>query len=129
MQQYGENWGTVFSEFQRLRKPNADAIADLAVYNFVEMRDKVADPRFLLQKKIESKIAAQYPDQWLPLYSQVTFSHRAYAEAWANGQRQDAIMARLMAHIDKEEDYDRPEVQQLVEQEMGAVVQQVQALT
>ncbi|KUG06100.1 FAD-dependent oxidoreductase [Solirubrum puertoriconensis] len=115
------DWGKVFQEFQRLRKPNADAVADLAVYNFVEMRDKVADPRFLLQKKIESKIAAQYPDQWLPLYSQVTFSHRPYAEAWANGQRQDAIMSRLMARIQSEEDYDRPEVQQLVQQEMAQV--------
>ncbi|AYA38105.1 FAD-dependent monooxygenase [Hymenobacter oligotrophus] len=121
LRQHPGNWHAVFQEFQRVRKPNADAIADLAVYNFVEMRDKVADPKFLLQKKIESKIAAQYPDQWLPLYSQVTFSHRPYAEAWANGQRQDAIMGRLMAHIRTEEDYDRSEVQQLVQQEMAQV--------
>ncbi|MCC3155922.1 FAD-dependent monooxygenase [Hymenobacter sp. 15J16-1T3B] len=118
MERHGPDWQAVFREFQQLRKPNADAVADLAVYNFVEMRDKVADPRFLLQKKIESKISAQYPDQWTSLYSQVTFSHRPYAEAWANGQRQDAIMARLMQHIETEADYDRPEVQELVEKEL-----------
>ncbi|WP_400192612.1 FAD-dependent oxidoreductase [Hymenobacter sp. B81] len=117
---HGNDWSAIFGAFQKQRKPNADAIADLAVYNFVEMRDRVADPRFLLQKKIEAKISAQYPDQWLPLYSQVTFSHTPYHDAWANGQRQDAIMARLMPHIQREEDYDQPAVQQLVQQEMTA---------
>jgi kynurenine 3-monooxygenase len=95
-------------------------MADLALYNFAEMRDRVADPRFLLQKKIEAKIARQYPGRWTPLYSQVTFSHTPYAEAWAAGQRQDAIMARLMAHIQTEDDFDQPVVQELVQAEMAA---------
>jgi kynurenine 3-monooxygenase len=114
------DWPAIFDEFQRQRKPNTDAMADLAVYNFVEMRDRVADPRFLLQKKIEAKISGQYPGRWMPLYSQVTFSATPYAEAWAAGQRQEAIMARLMPHIGTEADYEKPEVQTLVQQEMGA---------
>lgn len=121
MSQHGSDWYTIFQEFQRQRKPNADAMADLAIYNFEEMRDKVADPRFLLQKKIESKISAQYPDQWLPLYSQVTFSHTPYAEALANGQRQERIMRRVMKTIKAEEDYDRPEVQDMLREEMRQV--------
>ena len=117
---YGDtDWRTVFEEFQTQRKPNADAMADLAVYNFVEMRDRVADPRFLLQKKIESRISQQFPGHWTPLYTQVTFSHTPYAEAWANGQRQDALMQELMAHIRIEADYDRPEVQALVQQKIA----------
>ena len=121
LDQYGDaDWPTIFNEFQTQRKPNADAMADLAVYNFVEMRDRVADPRFLLQKKMEARIAAQYPGQWRPLYAQVTFSHTPYAEAWAAGQRQDAIMARLMPHIETEADFDRPEVQALLRREMEA---------
>ncbi len=120
MDQYGQDWHTIFREFQRQRKPNTDAMADLAVYNFEEMRDRVADPRFLLQKKIESKISAQYPGRWMPLYSQVTFSATPYAEAWAAGQQQDQIMQRLMPHIHSEADYDRPEVQSLVAAEMKA---------
>lgn len=120
LDQHGPDWGAVFQEFQRQRKPNADAMADLAIYNFEEMRDRVADPRFLLQKKIESKISAQYPDQWLPLYSQVTFSpDTPYAEAWANGQRQERIMQRLMPHIQQETDYDLPQVQELVRQQIS----------
>jgi kynurenine 3-monooxygenase len=117
--QLGDDWHAVFTRFQQQRKPNADAIADLAVYNFEEMRDRVSSPRFLLQKKIESKISAQYPDQWSPLYSQVTFSHTPYADAWKNGQAQEQIMSRLMPHIQTEADYDRPEVQDLVQREMA----------
>lgn len=119
LHQHGHDWGRIFRAFEDLRKPNTDAMADLAVYNFQEMRDRVADPRFLLQKKIESKISAQYPDKWLPLYSQVTFSSLPYAEALANGQAQEQIMQRLMPHIQREEDYQRPEVQQLLAQEMA----------
>ena len=120
LDQHGDaDWPTVFAEFQQQRKPNADAMAQLAVYNFVEMRDRVADPRFLLQKKIEGRIAGLFPGHWTPLYSQVTFSHTPYAEAWAAGQRQDAIMARLMPHIHSEADFDQPAVQALVQQEMA----------
>ncbi|WP_324673393.1 NAD(P)/FAD-dependent oxidoreductase [Hymenobacter sp. GOD-10R] len=121
LDQYGSDWQTIFAEFQRLRKPNADAMADLAVYNFEEMRDRVADPRFLLRKKIESKISAQYPDQWVPLYTQVTFSSTPYADAWANGQRQEQVMQRLMPHIQNEADYDQPAVQTLVQQELASM--------
>ena len=119
--QYGEaNWDQVMDGFEHQRKPNTDAMADLALYNFVEMRDRVADPRFLLQKRVESKIAAQYPGQWVPLYSRVTFSpDTSYAEAWAAGQRQEAIMTRLMPLIESEADYDKPEAQELVRREMG----------
>ncbi|WP_310396195.1 NAD(P)/FAD-dependent oxidoreductase [Hymenobacter sp.] len=120
LDQHGDAaWPAIFGAFQAQRKPNADAMADLALYNFTEMRDRVADPRFLLQKKIEGKLAAQFPGRWTPLYSQVTFSHTPYAEAWAAGQRQDAIMARLMPHIRAEADFDQPAVQALVQREMA----------
>jgi len=123
LDQHGDlAWPTIFAEFQAQRKPNADAMADLALYNFAEMRDRVADPRFLLQKKIEAKIAGQFPGLWSPLYSQVTFSHTPYAEAWAAGQRQDAVMARLMPHIQTEADFDHPAVQALVQQEMAGEI-------
>ena len=94
-------------------------MADLALHNFVEMRDRVADPRFLLQKRLESKIAAQYPGQWVPLYSRVTFSpDTSYADAWAAGQRQEAIMERVMPLITSEADFDKPEVQSLLNEEL-----------
>lgn len=97
MEKYGDDWRIVLSEYQKLRKPDADAIAELALNNFVEMRDKVADPKFLLQKKIEGKLNEKYPDKWIPAYSQVTFNPQIrYSEALERGNRQEAIMKRVM---------------------------------
>ena len=61
---HAENWSAILAEYQSLRKPDADAICDLALNNFVEMRDKVADPKFLLQKKIEAAFSKKFPDKW-----------------------------------------------------------------
>ncbi|MFC6996862.1 FAD-dependent oxidoreductase [Rufibacter roseus] len=120
LQEHEHDWDTIFKTFQDLRKPNTDAIADLAVYNFIEMRDKVADPRFLLQKKIEAQITAQFPDAWLPLYSMVTFSpDLPYAQALANGKRQEEMMNELMQYIQSEADYHKPEVQEYLQRHLG----------
>ncbi|WP_439881013.1 FAD-dependent oxidoreductase [Pontibacter sp. MBLB2868] len=114
----GENWEALFKAFERSRKPNADAIADLAVMNFIEMRDKVADPRFLLRKKIEAKISEQYPDKWIPLYSMVTFSDFPYSYALETGRQQDRIMKKVMKHIQSVGDYEKPEVQKLLQKQL-----------
>lgn len=93
----GDNWETVLSEFQQQRKPDADAIAQLALDNFVEMRDLVADATFLLRKKIEAKLHELYPDKWIPLYSMVTFyDNMRYSNAYKTGQRQKKIMDEVM---------------------------------
>lgn len=97
MRTYGHDWQGLFRAFERDRKPNADAIADLALQNFIEMRDRVADPQFLLQKRIEAKLTEKFPDKWLPLYSKVTFSDIPYSEALAHGKMQEAIMKEAMA--------------------------------
>ncbi len=91
-----ENWQHIFESFQKSRKPNADAIAELSYRNFIEMSSKTADPDFILRKKIEKRFSDAYPDKWLPLYSRVTFSHRPYAEALDIGDRQAAIMDQIM---------------------------------
>lgn len=107
MEHHGDNWDAILEEFQLLRKPDADAIADLAVNNFTEMRDRVADPKFLLQKRIEAKLSEKFPDKWIPAYSLVTFSpHIRYSEALANGQKQEAIMQRIMQQPDIETRWD-----------------------
>lgn len=98
IEKHNDSWPQILPEYQSLRKPDADAIADLALNNFVEMRDKVADPKFLLQKKIEAAFSKKYPGKWTPLYSQVTFSPQIrYSDALANGQRQESIMQQIMA--------------------------------
>jgi kynurenine 3-monooxygenase len=96
------DWPTILAKYASLRKPDGDAIADLALKNFIEMRDKVGDPQFLLQKKIEAKLHELYPSQWIPLYSMVTFSEIRYSDALAIGKRQEAIMEQVMAQKELE---------------------------
>jgi kynurenine 3-monooxygenase len=63
------------------------------------MRDFVADPDFLLKKKIEAKFSEFYPNKWLPLYSQVTFSNIRYSVAYNQGKKQSEIMDQVMTEI------------------------------
>ena len=98
VQKYGANsWNLVFEKFQKSRKPDTDAMCTLAMENFVEMRDLVADPKFLIRKKIEARLHEAFPDDWIPLYSMVTFTDIPYAEAYAQGKLQEAIMDQVMA--------------------------------
>ena len=90
------DWPALLSAYQRVRKPSADAIAELALHNFVEMRDHVADPAFLRRKQLEARIHAAHPDVWLPLYSMVTFSHLPYEEALRRGRAQARLMDQLV---------------------------------
>jgi kynurenine 3-monooxygenase len=115
----GDDPAALCERFFAARKGNADAIADLALDNFVEMRDRVADPRFLLRKKIEAKISALYGEAYLPLYSMVTFSHLPYAEAQRRGREQDALMAEVMALPHIETRWESPEVEALVRARLG----------
>jgi len=89
------DWGDVFREFYHRRKPNADAIAELAVMNFLEMRSKVVDEKFLRKKVIDAWLANHFPDRWAPLYEMVTFSHLPYADALAQSRRQDALLEEI----------------------------------
>lgn len=112
LNQHGDdNWGTVLDAYHKARKPNGDAIADLSLRNFVEMRDLVADPKFILRKKIEGRLQAKHPDKWLPLYSQVKFSDIGYKTAWDEGLRHDRIMEQVLAMPGIEEKWESEEVE------------------
>lgn len=109
---HNHDWEKILPEFQILRKPNADAIYTLAMDNYIEMRDLVADPEFVLRKKIEARIYKNHPDKWIPLYSQVTFTHIPYIEALEAGRLQEKIMKEVMDRPDIEEVWDSPEIEQ-----------------
>jgi kynurenine 3-monooxygenase len=97
MLRHQHNWDEIIPDFEDNRKTDADAIAKLALENFIEMRDLVADPEFLLQKKIEAKIQELFPDKWTPLYSMVTFEdNMRYSEALQTGEKQKRIMQDVM---------------------------------
>ncbi len=104
------DWDATMKRYTELRKPSGDAILELALRNYIEMRDKTGDASFLLRKKIEAKLATNYPGRWLPLYSQVTFSHTPYEEALQAGKRQDQIMEGILAQEGIATNWDRPEV-------------------
>ncbi|ALM06475.1 kynurenine 3-monooxygenase [Sediminicola sp. YIK13] len=108
------DWSSAFEAYQELRKPNADAIAELSYRNFMEMSSKTADPKFLLQKKIERRFSEKYPDKWIPSYSRVTFSEGSYAEALAIGDAQERIMKQIMQMPQIEEKWDSQEVEQRI---------------
>jgi kynurenine 3-monooxygenase len=117
--QFNHDWSKILPEYERLRKPDGDAIATLALNNFVEMRDKVADPVFLLQKKIEARFSAKYPDRWTPAYSLVTFSPNVrYSEALRRGLEQQAIMDKVMAMPDIDSMWDSEEVENMILQQL-----------
>lgn len=120
LDKYQDDWSIVLPEYQKLRKPDGDAIADLALENFVEMRDKVAQPKFLLQKKIEAAFHDKYPDKWIPGYSMVTFRPDIrYSEALTRSNRQNAIMQKVMAMENIESKAFNDEVFQFMLQQLG----------
>ena len=113
-----EDWDKIFEEYSIVRKPDGDALQDLSLYNYYVMRDYVADPKFLLQKKIEAKFSKLYPEKWMPLYSQVTFSEIRYSDALKNGKRQSKIMEEVMAMDNIDSNWDSDEV-------MNAILERV----
>jgi kynurenine 3-monooxygenase len=118
---HDENWSAILTEYQSLRKPDGDAICDLALNNFVEMRDKVADPKFLLQKKIEAAFSKKHPDKWIPAYAQVTFSPQIrYSEALVSGRKQEAIMQQIMAIPDIENKWQDESIEKLILEKINA---------
>lgn len=110
-----EDWKIILQQFQTLRKPDTDAIADLAIFNFTEMRERTADPKFLLQKKIEAKLYEKYPDKWIPVYTAVTFSpNMRYTEALRRNEMQESIMQQVMQMRGIEKKWNSEEVEQLI---------------
>jgi len=116
LDKHKENWDLTIDEFEKLRKPDADAIAQLALDNFIEMRDLVADEEFLLRKRIEARLNQLYPDKWIPLYSMVTFRDDIrYSEAYATGKKQKKIMDDVMRNLKGNwEDLDFASIIQLI---------------
>jgi len=111
------DWEKVFTQFTRLRKPNADAIADMAVENFTEMRDSVTDPIFLLKKKVGFELEKRWPGKFIPRYSMVIFHPDIpYAEAQRRGAIQDKILEKLCAGISAPEQVNWDEAEKLVKQ-------------
>jgi kynurenine 3-monooxygenase len=123
LDRHGADWPKVFPEFERARKDNTDAIADLALENFVEMRDRVGDPRFLFKKKVELALEAKYPQLFVPKYAMVTFHRIPYSLALSRGLVQDAMLAELCGSIDRIEDLDWGKAESMIHRQLRPLEQ------
>ncbi len=100
IEQHGTDWAIVFDEFTNIRKPNADAIAQMAEENFYEMRDAVADETFQKKRQLETKLEQTFPD-YFSKYSMVTFREDLpYTIAKEKGNAQDKLLMEICAEID-----------------------------
>jgi kynurenine 3-monooxygenase len=115
---HGPNWSQLFQEFESARKRNTDSIADMALENFVEMRDHVADPRFLFRKKVELALESKYPRHVVPKYAMVTFHRIPYSVAFSRGKIQDRLLAELCDSIARVEDLDWKKADHLIHRDL-----------
>jgi len=90
----------------------------MAIENFIEMRDRVADPRFLFRKKVELALEAKYPQLFVPKYAMVTFHRIPYSVALARGAVQDRMLAELCASINRVDDLDWAQADRLVHRDL-----------
>jgi kynurenine 3-monooxygenase len=117
-----EDWKKLFIEFDRLRRPNAEAIAHMALENYVEMRDTVLDPRFQRYKQMSVELERRFPDRFIPRYSMVMFHPEiSYADALQRGSAQNEILAALEANVTATGAPDMALAQSLIHQKLPPV--------
>lgn len=112
------DWSEALADYQRRRKPNSDAVTDMSLQNFIELSERVADPKFLLQKRLEQRIHQMYPDRFLPLYPMVAFSHIEYTEAQRIARAQHQVVQQIMAMDELEARWDSPDVDAAIRRAM-----------
>ncbi len=115
---YDDDWNLAMPAFVESRMDNSNAIADMALENYVEMRSTVNDPKFHLKKAIAFELEKRLPEYFIPRYSMVMFHLIPYAQAFARGKIQAKILTELSTGIDdlKQVDFERAE--RLVKQKL-----------
>ena len=128
MEQWGDDWTTILATYEKLRKPNGDAVGDLAIMNFEEMRDKVADPLFLERKRVEKLLGKMYPKEFISTYEMLSFTHTPYHTVMQCIAAQDALLEKILAKGNFENFIALPEGKAQLDQWMNAYYQAVQQL-
>jgi kynurenine 3-monooxygenase len=112
----GVDWSDVFQRFQEARLDNAEAIADMAIENFVEMRDSTADPMFQLKKKVGFELEQRFPEKFIPRYSMVMFHPEIpYAEARTRSENQARLLTQLCESVTSVDQVNWEEAERMVE--------------
>ncbi len=113
------NWAILFAEFGGSRKPDSDAIADMAIENFTEMRDKVGDQRFLLEKAVEKVLQTRFGGEYRSRYSLVTFSRVPYRLALKAGEIEASLLSELCQDIQSPENVDMDLAGELIKRKLS----------
>ena len=108
-------------EFDRIRRPNANAIADMALENYVTMRESVTDSKFQLKKELGFELERRFPDRFVPRYSMVMFHLLPYASAMTRGNVQQEILAELVQGVDELPEVDLEKAGRLVRDKLPVV--------
>jgi kynurenine 3-monooxygenase len=117
------DWPSACVEFAKQRKPNTDAIAEMAIENYVEMRDTVRDPQFQLQKELSFELERRFPKRFIPRYSMVMFHHEIpYAVAYQRGAAQAVILQELMRNAQSLRDVSFVRARELIEARLPEIV-------
>lgn len=112
-------WNDILTNFEKIQKPNATAIAEMAVENWFEMRDKVGDAKFLLRKKIESLLEQKFPQKYKSRYGLVTYTLNSYANAQRVGLLQDKILNELGQGIQSPDQVSLDRAEKLIDGELS----------
>jgi kynurenine 3-monooxygenase len=116
------DWRTAFAMFERSRLPNTNAIADMALENYQEMRDTVRHPKFQLQKNLSLELERQFPERFLPRYSMVMFHDEIpYSVAYERGRIQTAILDELTRHVASIDQVDYRLATRLIEENLPPI--------
>jgi len=91
-----DNWLNIFSSYNKMRKPDADAIAQMAIENYIEMRDSVAQSDYKAKREIAHSLSIEFPDRFIPRYNMVSFTSIPYSEVYKRGKIQQEIISQLM---------------------------------
>jgi kynurenine 3-monooxygenase len=118
------NWQIIFDELVKRRKANCDAIADMAVENFTEMRDKVGDPKFLLGKGVEKLLEKEFAGAYRSRYSLVTFSNYPYKLALEAGVVCEEILNELCSNIERPDQVDLVLAKKLIDAKLTPLLLQ-----
>ena len=123
VQRFGDDWQRVFSEFERQRRPDTEAIAEMALENYVEMRDVVREPKFQLQKQLGFLLEERHPRVFVPRYSMVMFHHLPYSDAQRRGAVQQTILDALTVEAGDLQAIDLQRADRLVKEHLGQLPQ------
>jgi len=119
------DWPGIFSEFQKLRKPQADAIAQMSIENYREMSERTADEHFLFLQEIETALAKKFPDLFKGRHALVSFTNVSYVDCYRIGEIQESILEELCKGKSRIDQMDWDLAQRLIQEKLAPEMKRI----